>query len=329
MGETAHALWFVEPGRVEVREEKIEAGPGEVVVRSELIGISHGTEMLFFTGTAPKELEADLTLPALGGKIGYPIKYGYINVGMTPNGDRVFAFFPHQNVFAARERELVGIPPEMDAADAVFLAHMETAVGIVHDAALLPGETALVLGQGTVGLLVAEILARSSFVKVITVEPLDFRRSASRKVGCTALSPRDGELSARILELTGGRGVDVAINTSGSPAALQTAIDTLAFEGTAVEASWYGREAVPLELGRAFHRKRLSIKSSQVSRIDSGISGRWDKRRRMKTALDLLEAIGPSKYITHRFPLGDAQSAFDLIRGSAGKVIQVVLEPAV
>jgi threonine dehydrogenase-like Zn-dependent dehydrogenase len=327
MGEKARALWFTGPGRVEIREETVAPAPGQVLVVSELIGISHGTEMLFFRGTAPGDAEADLTIPALGGGTGYPIKYGYINVGRSERGERVFAFYPHQDRFALAEDETIRVPGGVGPEDAVFLAHMETALGIAHDAAPLAGESVLVFGQGTVGLLAAEMLARFPGVRVISVEPSATRRRASEKAGCVSLPPGGKELVERVLDLTGGRGADVAIDTSGAPAALQTALDALAFEGTVVEASWFGETRVALDLGRAFHRKRLSIRSSQVSRLSPGLSGRWDKKRRIGLALELLHETRPSKYITHRIPLEQAQRAFDLIGAGREDVIQVVLVP--
>jgi 2-desacetyl-2-hydroxyethyl bacteriochlorophyllide A dehydrogenase len=327
MGETARALWFTAPGRVEIREETVAPAPGQLLVFSELIGISHGTEMLFFRGAAPEDAEADLTIPALGGGTGYPIKYGYINVGRSESGDRVFAFYPHQDRFALAEDETIRIPGGVGPEDAVFLAHMETALGIVHDAAPLAGESILIFGQGTVGLLAAEVLARFPGVRVISVEPSETRRKASEAAGCVSLPPGGKELAERVLDLTGGRGADAAIDTSGAPAALQTAIDPLAFEGTVVEASWFGGTRVPLDLGRAFHRKRLAIRSSQVSRLSPGLSGRWDKKRRLALALELLRETKPSKYITHRIPLEQAQKAFDLIASGGEGMIQVVLVP--
>ena len=328
MGTKARVLYFVAPGEVELREEAVVAAPGEVLVRSCLIGISHGTEMLAFAGRLPAGLEADATLKSLSGTLAYPLKYGYINTGICEDGRRVFAFVPHQDVFAASEDELVVLPPELPFDDAVFLATMETALGVLHDAAVRFGEEVLVVGQGVVGLLTAELLLRSGAGRVITVEHHALRREASRALGCLALAADEGDLPERIRALTGGRGVDVAIEAGGTAAGLQLALDALAFEGTLVAASWHGAEAVSLELGRAFHRRRLRIRSSQVSRLDPCLEGRWSKRRRLAVALGLLETLRPSRYITHRIPLSSAREAYGLLSERPGETLQVVLEPA-
>ena len=58
----ARALYFTGPGRVEIREELCPQAGQEVLVRSRLIGISAGTEMLAFRGQMPDDLQADDSL---------------------------------------------------------------------------------------------------------------------------------------------------------------------------------------------------------------------------------------------------------------------------
>jgi threonine dehydrogenase-like Zn-dependent dehydrogenase len=282
--------------------------------------------MLAFRGHLPPGLQADTSLESLAGTLDYPLKYGYINTGETEDGSRVFAFFPHQDLFFADPQQLIELPDQLDFSDAVFLANMETALGIVHDANPRFGECVLLIGQGVVGLLTAEILIRSGAGTVITVEPCAGRRRASEAIGCMALEP-GVELRQRILRHTEGRGADVTINVSASAQGLQLAIDNTAFEGTVVEASWYGSREVSLDLGSAFHRKRLKLRSSQVSSIDPALSGRWDKARRLERVLQLLLAIRPSRYISHRFPLDRAQEAYELLDHHPERSIQIVLEP--
>lgn len=323
----ARAVYFVEPGAVEVRDVELQPKPGEVLVESELIGISHGTEMLIFNGDIPRGLPADSSLDALSGDLEYPLKYGYINVGRREDGERVFAFYPHQNRFYARSEELTVLPEDLEAADAVFLANMETALNIVHDAHPLFGETVLIVGQGVVGLLTAAVLTHTRAVDVLAIEPCEKRREASAALGCLTFDPEQPDLASLIRDRTDGRGVDIAVNVCSSGSGLQLAIDSLAFSGTVLEASWYGSREVTLGLGTSFHRKRLTIRSSQVSTISPGLRGRWDKRRRIDVVMDLLRRIRPSRYITHRMSLEQAQEAFDLLREKPEETLQIVLEP--
>lgn len=326
-GATARALYFTAPGKVEIRTESVEPRRGETFVTSRIMGISHGTEMLLYRGELPAGVDADINLESLSGNLQYPARYAYMNAGTTPDGRRVFAFYPHQDLFCASLDSMVELPDDMGFGDAVFIPSVETALTVVQDCAPVAGETVLVLGQGVIGLLISEILARSHFGRIITVDPHPLRCAASEAIGATCLDAGEAGLKDRIMSLTEGRGVDRAINVSGNPGALQTAIDTLAFGGTAVEASWYGDRTVDLYLGRSFHRRRLSVKSSQVSTVSPELSGRWDKKRRMKTVVELVRLVKPARYITHSFPLSNACAAFELIAKHPEKTIQVVLTP--
>ncbi len=60
------------------------------------------------------------------------------------------------------------------------------------------------------------------------------------------------------------------------------------FEASIVDASWYGDQTVPLSLGGAFHSRRLTLRSTQVGAVAASQRARWDTRRRMALALDLL-----------------------------------------
>ncbi len=320
------ALYFVAPGRVELRELELVCGSaGQTFVRSRLAGVSHGSELLYFRNQMPAQLEGE-TLTALAGGGGYPIRYGYMNVGETEDGRRVFAFQPHQEAFCAEEHELLELPDNLSDDDAVLLPSVETALSVLHDAAPVLGDVVAVFGQGVVGLLVAELLRRSGVSTVLAIDPIESRRARSEALGCPAFAPDDPELFTQIAEVSAGRGVDIAINTSAQEAALQQAIEATTTHGAVVEASWYGTKPVSLLLGETFHRRRITLKSSQVSRVAPTLAGRWSKQRRLETASALCGELRPSKYITHRYPLARAQEAFELLDTEPERVLQLVFE---
>jgi alcohol dehydrogenase len=120
--------------------------------------------------------------------------------------------------------------------------------------------------------------------------------------------------------------VDVAVEASGNPAALQACIDASAYGGTIVVASWYGTRNVSLDLGARFHRRRLRVVSSQVSTLDSALAPRWDRARRSSLVAGLLQELPLEELITHRFPLDRAAEAYELLDHGAGECLQVVLD---
>ena len=124
---------------------------------------------------------------------------------------------------------------------------------------------------------------------------------------------------------TGGRGADVAVEASGSGAALQAAIERVAAEGTVVVASWYGTKPVALDLGGRFHRGRVRLRSSQVGRSEPGARaalGRVAGGRRRSSAL--LGRLGLDDLISHRFPFDRAPEAYQLLDERPGEAVQVV-----
>jgi threonine dehydrogenase-like Zn-dependent dehydrogenase len=109
------------------------------------------------------------------------------------------------------------------------------------------------------------------------------------------------------------------VEASGNPEALASALPLLAHEGTALVASWYGSKPVTLPLGAEFHRRRLQIRSTQVSTIPVHLQGRWNVERRRAAALELMSDLPLQALATHEFSLADASSAFAAVdRGEEG-----------
>jgi 2-desacetyl-2-hydroxyethyl bacteriochlorophyllide A dehydrogenase len=241
-------------------------------------------------------------------------------------GDLVFAHHPHQTEYVVPADFPVRLPRGLSADRGVFTANLETAATVVLDAHPRLGDAVLVIGQGIVGLLVTMLLKRAGAKPIIAVDVHARRRDAALQAGADdVLGPGD-ELVRQVMELTGGRGVDVAVEASGSPAALQSCVDATAFGGTVVVASWYGARQVTLDLGAAFHRRRLRLVSSQVSTLDPALSPRWNRDRRTDLVRTLLEELPLDELISHRFPFAAAASAYELLEKAPEDSLQVVLD---
>lgn len=330
---SATSIWFTAPRQIALRTEMLPAvGDHDVHIRTAVSAISHGTEMLVFRGLVPFELGLDL--PTLAGSFAFPIKYGYASVGRVVEvgsgverlepGDLVFVHHPHQTDFVVREDLPIRLPSDLTPEAGVFLANVETAVNVALDAHPRLGESVLVSGQGVVGLLITQVLRRTGAGQVIVVDPVERRRDLALSAGAHhALTPADLDRGA-IADLTDGRGVDVAIEVSGVPAALNGAIESLAFGGTVVVASWYGTKTAEVRLGGAFHRKRLRLVSSQVSTIDATLQPRWNHARRLAVARNLLATLELDALISHRFSIADAADAYALVDQRPQDVVQVV-----
>jgi len=335
------ALWFVAAERVEVRPEPCpEPGPEEVRVRTRVSAISPGTELLLYRGQMPEDLAADETLPALQGRLAYPLKYGYAAVGQVEAlgarvasdwlGRRVFAFQPHQACFVARPDELFPIPDDVPDEDAVFLPNMETAVNFVMDGTPVIGERVVVLGQGVVGLLTTALLSRFPLEVLLTYDRYPLRRAWSKRLGAhTSLDPDAADAlaqgRARLAPRGAYDGADLVYEVSGAPEALNMALALAGFAGRVVIGSWYGTKRANLDLGGRFHRSRVRLLSSQVSTLDPRWLGRWDKARRFAVAWRMLREVQPSRLVTHRVPIQQAQTAYRWLAERPNEALQVLL----
>jgi 2-desacetyl-2-hydroxyethyl bacteriochlorophyllide A dehydrogenase len=336
------AIWFVEPGKIEVREETLdEPGRDQVRVRTHLSAISGGTELLLLRGLVPEDLLLDDSIRSLAGEACFPFKYGYSSVGVveavgggvdeTWVGRRVFCFHPHESAYLALAAELMPIPDDVSWEDALFLPNMETALNLVMDAAPLAGETAVVMGLGMVGLLTTSILARFPLGMLAGVDPVLIRRQIALRVGadiaCDPLA--DGRLlpiSQAAVGAGSPGGVDLVIECSGAAQALDSAVSITGFEGRVVIGSWYGKNAVALHLGGRFHRSRIRLISSQVTTLAAGLSGRWNKARRFQVVWDQIRAIRPGQWISQRFEIEKASEAYQLLMDNQPETLQVILQ---
>jgi 2-desacetyl-2-hydroxyethyl bacteriochlorophyllide A dehydrogenase len=325
----ARALRFARPREVRIVDVDVpEPAEGQVLVRTIYSGISSGTELLAYRGELDPELPLDETLDTLGGTFAYPFSYGYSVVGRVersrgriPDGARVFAFHAHQDLLVVSERDVIELDAE-DPRSATLLPLVETALQVCLDAGPRLGEPVAVLGLGCVGALTGALLSRAG-ARVIGSEPREPRRHAAARLGVEAVPPE--RLAARLDDLTDGRGVPLLIEASGSPDVLPASLKLLAHEGTALVCSWYGTKPVPLPLGADFHRRRLVIRSSQVSTIPAHLAGRWDHRRRREAARTLLSELPLDPLATHEFPFERAPDAYAAVAGDTEDLIHAAL----
>ena len=353
-------IYFTAPGRVELREESLPAlGADEVLVETICSAISAGTEMLVYRGEFPQLQDSQ---DSFSSDLKYPCPYGYASVGRIKEIgaevdksllDRlVFGFQPHASCFITRPASLIFAPAAFPAETCSFLPNMETAVNLVQDAAPILGERVLVMGQGVVGLLVASLLKEFPLETLVTADPYPLRRKASLEIGVNdsfdpeimgqtekisntnsewSLSPKSNSVPSTRTKSPQKHSAaytqkrfDLTFELSGAPSALNEAIALTAFSGRIIIGSWYGEKRAEIDLGGDFHRSRIKLVSSQVSSIAPELRGRWDKARRFGVTWEALRRIQPQKWITHRFPIEEADQAYRLLDDNPQDSIQVL-----
>ena len=152
--------------------------------------------------------------------------------------------------------------------------------------------SAIVVGAGVVGGLVAWLAGRIPATQVTLVDPLPARAALAARIGVAFALPPDAPQDQ-----------DCVVHATGHPSGLDLALSLAGVEATVVEMSWYGDQPVPAALGGAFHSRRLTLRSSQVGRIPATRAPRWTYRRRLGVALALLQDPTLDAFI-------DGESAF-------------------
>lgn len=298
----ASALWYVAPGRCELRSEPLANPSGDLVrVRTKASGVSRGTERLVSRGHVPESEWSRMRAPFQQGDFPFPVKYGYSLAGVIEDGPdsdigaRVFCLHPHQTAFVIARQHLIQIPKHVPFERAVLAANMETALNALWDGMPSPGDHICVVGGGVVGLLTAYLAARipATMVTVIDINPQ--RRSIVEALGCGFATPDTLPFDQ-----------DLVFHTSVSAEGLKSALKVAGDGATIIEMSWYGDKPVPVMLGADFHSRRLVLKSSQVGNIRPERQARWSYKRRLETAMSLLTDPVFDRLISHEIAFKDA-----------------------
>ena len=284
MTETATAFWTVAVGRGELRPTALETDAEDAVtIRALFSGVSRGTESLVFSGDIPDSEFQRMRAPFQEGAFPFPVKYGYASVGQVEEGpiallDRwVFCLFPHQDRYRVPIEAVTVLPADLPPARAVLAANMETALNACWDAGIAPGDRVTVIGAGVVGALVAWLSASIPGTDTTLVDINPERADLAATLGLRFANPDQAAANQ-----------DVVIHASGSEVGLVRALELAGFEARVIELSWFGNQRPALPLGQAFHSQRLELRCSQVGHLPAERRARWNHRRRLAKALELL-----------------------------------------
>jgi 2-desacetyl-2-hydroxyethyl bacteriochlorophyllide A dehydrogenase len=324
--------------------------PREVRVRALVSAISHGTELNLYRGTSAfadrefdRELRAFVTPDPP--RPTYPAMLGYSLVGVVEEvgaavtelepGDLVHAGAPHGeeavvDLDAQSTYPLVRLPAVEPPQWALFVSLGAVALVAAHDAAIKLGDHVAVVGLGAIGLLLVQMARLAGAARVTAVDPVGSRRDLALALGAhTAVDPitaQDGAGAA--IKRAGGRGLDVAIETSGAAAGLHDAIAAAGLGGRVVTVGFYQGGAEAVRLGEEWHHNRLDMLSSMGA---WGAPHRaypaWHRPRVMQTVVDLLAAgaVRVDGLPVRRFPFEQAADAYQWLDAHPNEAVKVAL----
>jgi len=215
------------------------------------------------------------------------------------------------------DNSLYPVPPGVDEDALVMLSDILPTgfeVGVLNGK-VKPGDTVAIVGGGPVGLAALITAQLYSPAELIMIDLDDNRLAEAKKLGATkAVNSSDGKAVEKVKELTGGAGVDVAIEAVGIPATFDVCQEIVAAGGHIANVGVHGKP-VSLKLEKLWIQNvtittGLVDTSTTPMLLKNVISGR----------------IQPRKLITHEFQLDDLMKAYDTFGNAAKeKALKVII----
>lgn len=207
------------------------------------------------------------------------------------------------------------LPDNLSFSDAAMIEAVSVALHAVSLSNIIPGETAVVLGAGMIGLLTLQALHVAGCARVYVADIDASRLGLATSLGANALFATGQNLVSQIAELTGGRGADVAVEAVGVDDTVRTAVDCVA-KGGRVTLVGNVTPEVALPLQRVVTRQ-IRLQGSCAS------AGEYPQ------AIDLLARgqIQVKPLITAVAPLEEGPQWFERLYSREPNLMKVILTP--
>ena len=340
---------FRAPGLFGLEEKPIPAaGAGEAVVQVRLTTIC-GTDLHIVRGeyAVPKGLtlghEAVGVIHELGpGVSGYKLGQRVLVGAITPCGQCEPCLEGHTsqcggalggwrlgNTMDGVQAEYIRIPyaqanlaiiPEaLSDEEVLLLADIaSTGFAAAENGRIRLGDTVAVFAQGPIGLCATLGASLMGASEIIAIDKEPDRLRMAQRFGATSVILAEGDAVREILELTGGRGVDVAIEALGEQETFENALRVLKAGGTLSSVGVYsGHVRIPAEAFGA----GLADQTVVTTLCPGG-------KARMHRLMRLVEArrIDLTPLLTHVFPLDEIDRAYDLFGSRRERVLKVAIK---
>jgi len=343
-------LIAVGPRQPELREyEERPLGPGEVRIRSRLSAEKHGTSLLLYRGESSVNEKAfdgqlGLFMPLESGQgwsASFPLRLGNMTVGIVEEvgaevqglrvGDRVYGHLPIRETHTVAESAVHPAPEGLTDEALVCVDPALVALMGVREGHVRLGDTVAVFGLGAIGLMAVQMAKLSGALMVVAVEPCPLRAELARRYGADAvINPtEEPDVGWQIRAATERQGVDIALETSGSHAALHQAIRGTRYGGTIVPIAWYHGGATELRLGEEWHFNRQTMVSgARLESVPYRDHPRWDPGRVEQTVLRLLERgdLRVEGMLQPRVPIREAAEAYRRIDQHPEECVKLAVE---
>ena len=348
---TMRALVFRGPNQIAIEQVPIpRPGPGEAVIRVTLTTIC-GTDLHILKGEYPVRpglvighepvgVIHELGVGVTGYEVGDRVLVGAITpcgqcnyclggdlaqcggpIGGWKFGNTINGAQAEYLLVPSAQANLAKIPDELKDEQVVLLADIaSTGISAAESANLQIGDTAAIFAQGPIGLCATAGAKLKGASLIIAVESDPVRTRMSKRMGADiVLNQNEVDVVTEIKRLTGGKGVDVAIEALGTQATFENALRVIRAGGTLSSLGVYsGKLAIPPESFAA----GLANQKIITTLCPGG-------KERMRRLIELVRhgRLDLVPLITHTFPLNRIVEAYKLFGGRLDGVIKVAIKP--
>lgn len=240
---------------------------------------------------------------------------------LCPDREVIGSYRNRQGAFAeyiaVPERHTYRIPDGVSMEEAALAEPAATAAYAVRRSNIQMGDRVLVIGDGPIGQLAAQLAGIEGAAQVIVAGSWDEKLSIARQCGASAtINYHKSDVAAEAIAMTDGAGPDVIIESSGNQTALAQAVKALKPGGTLSLISWYHDSEIPLPVN-AMITKDCTVVCSLAS---------------PNSFLPVLKYMAAGKLkarplITHIRPLEELEDVVGLIRAKKEMRIKILLKP--
>jgi alcohol dehydrogenase len=340
---------FRAPGLFGLEEKPIpSAGPGEAVVQVRLTTIC-GTDLHIVRGEYAVAKGLTLGHEAVGvihelgpGLTGYHLGQRVLVGAITPCGQCEPCLEGHTSQCGGAlggwrlgntmdgaqagyiripyaQANLATIPEALSDEEVLLLADIaSTGFAAAENGRIRLGDTVAVFAQGPIGLCATLGASLMGASQIIAIDKEPDRLRMAQRFGATSVILAEGDSVREILELTGGRGVDLAIEALGDQATFENALRALKPGGTLSSVAVYsGQLRIPVEAFGA----GLADQTVVTTLCPGG-------KARMHRLMRLVEArrIDLTPLLTHVFPLDEIDRAYELFGSRRDRVLKVAIK---
>ena len=213
------------------------------------------------------------------------------------------------------ERVICRVPDRLSMEEVALLENFGVAVHAVEHVPHAPGDVAVILGCGPIGIMAAQTLVAEG-VNVVLTDMVAPRLAVAEEIsGGVVVDINKEDVVEKIGEMTNGKGADFVLEAAATQSALDQAFDVVKTRGTIVTIGTFGE---PVTFNPFFMMTRREV------RLVGSIGRTWETWRRMMQLIES-DSLNLKPFITEILPIEQYQKGFELVKSQ--DVMKVLLQP--